>query len=671
MTFPSWREWLHSCKSLLAALLALYIALAIPLDNPYWSMATVYVVFSPLSGATRSKALYRVLGTLLGAAASVLLLPIFSQQPLMVSIVTGLWVGCLLFLSLLDRSPRSYIFMLAAYTVPLIMLSQVESPGNIFAVALARSEEILLGIVCASLVNALLWPGRVAPVIGAKMDILLKDARTWSHKLFQGELDQSSRQNALKQLLGDVLLLDGLILQMGYDSTYHLATRHAREFRARMAMLMPQLMALADPLHALRNSVKEPPTELNELLYAIDHWIQNSPGCDSAAQLRERSRRLEAWLNEQQSTPQQLLISSILDNCRALIDLWDDGLQLRLRFAQNAPEQAPPLRYRVRQMVGRPQHYDFGLLAFSAASVGLSVLCITLIWSFSDWEYGYTAVFMTAVVGCFFASQDDPAPFILDFLIWSAVSCVVAGLYLFVLLPNVRDFGSLAIVLSLPLLLIGSVGSRPQFAATVMLLAVQSISNMTITDSYHANFQIYGDICAATILGLIFALTWARISKPFGLEWAALRLTRSGWKDLALLASTNRLDAPDKVAARVIDRTGQLLPRLGHVRDAQLALTDSSRDLRVCFLLQALRHQPSTPELHAIFQSLQQYYNACAAARQQLPSPEALKEQIETALAQPLYTPTDRKTAEHLMGLYLALYPQAAAIEPAPSEARA
>nr|WP_263481120.1 FUSC family protein [Stutzerimonas kunmingensis] len=177
MNMPTWREWLFSAKALIAALLALYIALAIPLENPYWAMASVYVVSHPLSGATRSKAIYRALGTLLGAAASVVLLPTFAQQPVMLSLAISLWIGALLFLSLLDRSPRSYIFLLAAYTVPLISLAEVNHPATIFDVALARSEEILLGIVCASVVNAVLFPSRIAPTLAAKMHLLLRDGR--------------------------------------------------------------------------------------------------------------------------------------------------------------------------------------------------------------------------------------------------------------------------------------------------------------------------------------------------------------------------------------------------------------------------------------------------------------------------------------------------------------
>ena len=56
-------------------MLALFIALYIGLPRPYWAMATVYVVAHLLTGATRSKSMYRVLGTLLGAAASVALVP--------------------------------------------------------------------------------------------------------------------------------------------------------------------------------------------------------------------------------------------------------------------------------------------------------------------------------------------------------------------------------------------------------------------------------------------------------------------------------------------------------------------------------------------------------------------------------------------------------------------
>jgi uncharacterized membrane protein YccC len=70
MVYPSLRDWLFSVKTFTAAMLALYIGLKAELLRPYWAMASVHIVSNPFVGATRSKALYRVPGAALGAAAA-------------------------------------------------------------------------------------------------------------------------------------------------------------------------------------------------------------------------------------------------------------------------------------------------------------------------------------------------------------------------------------------------------------------------------------------------------------------------------------------------------------------------------------------------------------------------------------------------------------------------
>ena len=68
MNLPSLRDWIFSLKTFIAGMLALYIAFYFDLSRPYWALASVYIVSNPFVGATRSKALYRVLGTTLGVA---------------------------------------------------------------------------------------------------------------------------------------------------------------------------------------------------------------------------------------------------------------------------------------------------------------------------------------------------------------------------------------------------------------------------------------------------------------------------------------------------------------------------------------------------------------------------------------------------------------------------
>ena len=179
MKLPSKTEVLFSVKSFAAAMLALYIAMRIGLPRPFWALMTAYIVAAPFAGPTRSKAVYRFGGTFLGAFATVLIVPAFANSPELLSLALALWVGGCLYVSLLDRTPRSYVLMLAGYTAGLIAFPAVDNPGTIFDIAVARVEEILLGITCATVVHSLVLPQSFGPVMLGRLDNALRDARNW------------------------------------------------------------------------------------------------------------------------------------------------------------------------------------------------------------------------------------------------------------------------------------------------------------------------------------------------------------------------------------------------------------------------------------------------------------------------------------------------------------
>ncbi|WP_254503719.1 FUSC family protein, partial [Salmonella enterica] len=74
------------------------------------------------------------------------------------SLVLAGWIGFCLFLSLLDRTPRAYAFVLAGYTASLIGFPGVAEPDAIFDTALVRLQEIGLGILCAVLIHRFVLP---------------------------------------------------------------------------------------------------------------------------------------------------------------------------------------------------------------------------------------------------------------------------------------------------------------------------------------------------------------------------------------------------------------------------------------------------------------------------------------------------------------------------------
>ncbi|HBZ99629.1 MAG TPA: FUSC family protein, partial [Pseudomonas sp.] len=77
---------------------------------------------------------------------------------------------------------------------------------------------------------------------------------------------------------------------------------------------------------------------------------------------------------------QALAIDSALRQLRALLDLWQDCLALRQQFADERADRLPALRYHAQQLAGGRRHHDYGLQGFTAASVALSVFCLSMLW---------------------------------------------------------------------------------------------------------------------------------------------------------------------------------------------------------------------------------------------------------------------------------------------------
>ncbi|HTH18312.1 MAG TPA: FUSC family protein, partial [Magnetospirillum sp.] len=104
----------HAARTTLAALAALWIAYALQL--PFSGAVTVLIVAHPVHGTVLLKSLYRLLGTLVGGAMSVLLMGLFSQSPEMFMLALGLWMALCTLGSTLLRNFQSYATVLAGYT---------------------------------------------------------------------------------------------------------------------------------------------------------------------------------------------------------------------------------------------------------------------------------------------------------------------------------------------------------------------------------------------------------------------------------------------------------------------------------------------------------------------------------------------------------------------------
>jgi len=161
---------------------------------------------------------------------------------------------------------------------------------------------------------------------------------------------------------------------------------------------------------------------------------------------------------------------------------------------------------------------------------------------------------------------------------------------------------------------------------------------------------------------VVLALVWARLTRPFGTQWAARRLARSGWLSLSRLALARPGQHYDEVASEVIDRTAQLLPRLGQLDDEGLALQDATRELRICFRLLELKQArlPTTIEqqLQPVLLAAHDYFKRCATQGHPEPAPESLYRLLDHSLQRLSLQPGQAadEACQALHGLRLALF---------------
>src|SRR5215472_9075678 len=285
-----------------AVLMALYIAFASDLERPYWAMFTVFIVANPLTGAVRSKTVFRLIGTVTGAAMALLLIPPLVDAPVLLSLALSLWIGLCLYISLQDRRPHSYAFVLAGYTAAIVGFSVVNTPDAIFDTAVARVEEISVGLVCGAVAHSVIFPQSVLAGLSERIDRILRRSGTWiTDALVTTHSSDLEAQQQLSKLVSD---LDVLYEHVRFETSD--VPRNASVVQAlqdRLALILPRLSGVQGALAAL--SAAGPITRSTlQAIEAVSQWARATPRAhgalpsDTESEVRGALARLTAESEE-------------------------------------------------------------------------------------------------------------------------------------------------------------------------------------------------------------------------------------------------------------------------------------------------------------------------------------------------------------------------------------
>ncbi|MFQ3452111.1 FUSC family protein [Bradyrhizobium sp. UFLA01-814] len=667
-------DLVFALKTFAASMLALVIALAIDLPRPYWAMATVYITSQPLAGATSSKAFFRVIGTLVGASVTVALVPNLVNAPELLCLAIALWVGLCLYLSLLDGTPRSYVFMLGGYTVALIGFPSVADPGSIFDVALARVEEISLGIICASLVSTVVFPRSVAPAVGGRVRSWLADARRLSRDVLLDHGTSETHRAQRLRLATDIVEIDTLATHVSYDRLADVGTvRGLGEVRLRMLMLLPIITSIEDRLAALGEAALQRQPELRRLIDDLAAWIvdedrQRQSGEQIRAAIAERQSALDGVVSRE-----RIITISLLLRLRELVDISADCRAIGDAIAAGRDISTVPLAFHPESGAAPVRHRDHGMALWSAAGAAVAILICCGLWIATGWADGASAPMMAAVACSFFAAQDEPARSIRAFGLFSLVAIVVVAIYQFALVPGISHVEVLIAALAPTFLLYGFLIARPKTAPIGMALAANTATLLALQSTYSADFASFANTSVAFFLGVVIAEIVTRIARGVGAEWIAKRLMTSSWQTLAVAAERRGHGDRAQFAGVMLHRLGLLVQRIAFISESDRRDADSLVQLRIglnIIDLRRARYGLAALTVRAIDNMLDDLAAAFRAHADEAMSAELLTS-IDAALSAVVKDPNERARDDALLGLVgirRGLFPDAPAYRSQPEE---
>lgn len=575
---------LYSVKSFAAAMFAYYIALSIGLERPSWAIITVYIVSQTSVGASLSRCVYRLVGTAIGAGATVLIVPVFVNMPILCSVILAGWITFCLYLSLLERTPRAYAFVLAGYTASLIGFPAVFDPGAIFVTAIIRVQEIIIGILCAALIHRYILPKRILGQFNTKISETLCSARQMIADTLTGQPDEASGN---LRLALELQFLQGVNHHLPYDFAISVpATRVRKAIHDRLARLLIVSCELRDCIQMI-NTI---PADMQILLKDIEDWL----ACENEGEqkiagdaLRERSAKLTDRLASNALTFEEARQVSFVRHLKEAIIL----LQQCQRLAE-AIHHAKPTQLQAEDKVVKGYVFHRDRLSAARTALGAFVIILSgcMIWIYSAWPDGSTAVSLLGVCCTLFGSFDTPAPHIVKYIIGSVWGVMISLLYSFALLPQVTEFSVLVAVLAPAYLLAGSLQARPPTTFMAMGITLTLPILCELGAHYSGDFAVAVNTSIALFSATGFAVVSMSLLQTVQADSAINRLLQICRRDIR--RSVKGAFTTDEVhwTNLMIDRTALLLPRLQRSKHSSgQVLNDMLRYLRTGLSVMHLR----------------------------------------------------------------------------------
>ncbi|BBU29336.1 FUSC family protein [Burkholderia sp. THE68] len=451
--------WLHLAKTLLAAFLAMGIAMRFELPQPRVAMTTTFVLMQPFSGMVLAKSVYRFAGTALGMLAALVLGAVFVQQTELYALALTLWVAACTALAVRYRQFRWYGFVLAGYTAALIGIPAVTDPNSLLIATLTRGAEVMLGIVCSSVVSALVFPRHASATLVHSLDARQTRFAAFAADVLRARLSRIARERRFADFVDEIV---------GFEATRGFAAYESPAMRrgnGQLAQLNSAFMDACARLHALDQSMKRLRANdstrcahdalrpfLEEVARIFEHASLNEPLERYKATLPKRLRDAQRKLpNSDHATQLDFTTSAELLH-RFIVDT--------IRYVSIAHGGASSERASSRYEAKTNRF----VLAATFMRTGIVIAATAWFWIVTAWPSGGYAV-IGATLACGLSSASArPSTFIAQMGAGAALAIVAGYVFLCHVYPAIDGFALLCAMLAAPLAAGALLAMRPASA---------------------------------------------------------------------------------------------------------------------------------------------------------------------------------------------------------------
>jgi Fusaric acid resistance protein family len=567
----TWPPLMFGLRLWASVSLALYAAFWLQLDNPFWAGASAAIVCQPQLGASLRKGWFRMLGTLAGAIMSVVLVACFAQDRILFLAGLALWGAACSLVAVLLRNFASYAASLAGYTAAIIAGDLLGSVGGVdanaaFLLAVTRSTEICLGIVCAGVVLAATDLGGARRRLASLFAELAADITAGLNRTLAMPTSEFSDGQVVRcQFLRRLIAFDPIIDQALGESSeirYHLPVLQravdglfsalaAWDVAANHLATLPHIEAQQEAstiLESVPSALRSPPEQAA------------MPGRLAVPSMLHRMWMTAAvrWTTVPGSTPSLQLLADKTAEAFAGIEHAFDGVALLIGGS------GPPVPRGGRNSLPVP---DWLPPLVSAARTFAAIGAVGLFWIVTGWPGGSLAIAFAAIVALLLAPRSDETyGAALLFTVGAALDLILTAIVAFAVLPALRsdDFTGFCLVIGACLVPIGALlrqARQPWQAGlfTAMTMGFVPILQPTNPETYDTLF--FYNIALPIVAGMGIAALSFRLLPPLSPAYRTRRLLALTLRDLRRLAiGRSQPDWEGHVYGRLTAMPGQATP---------------------------------------------------------------------------------------------------------------